>query len=237
MNYKITIRKSLILSLSLGCLFGSANARSLSDSLAIDTQENSKTVTGKTVYVEKIPASWALVRDVSGSYEEHPEVFQEMMKYVGKNFRAVGACFGIYPFDPDAVKSGNLRWQVGVRVAPGQPLGFGGAMPLRAVSAKSSKQLQRDRQKLRQPETPYKLVLLEGEETAVLDSSVENAPKDGLSMFRWLAENGYVQVGPTRMEYLSHDGPPNKIPTRIIIPVKKRESGLAVPGKISAAQP
>ncbi|HSS18880.1 MAG TPA: hypothetical protein VLL54_02290 [Pyrinomonadaceae bacterium] len=191
----------------------------------------SKTVTGKVVSVQKLPASWALVRDVQGSYEQHPDVFQEMMKYVGANFRAVGFCFGIYPNDPDDLKRGILRWQVGVRVISGKPLGFGNQMPMTALSARSARQLQREKGRLKQPAAPYRLILIESTEAAVLETSVEETPRDGLSMFRWMAENGYVQVAPTRMEYLSHEGPPNKIPTRIIVPVLKRASGLSVPGK------
>ncbi len=191
--------------------------------------DGSRTATGKSVSVQTNPASWAVVRDVQGSYEMHPQVFEEMMKYVGANFRAVGDCFGIYPMDPDAAKRGTLRWQVGVRVTPGKPLGFGNRMPMSEFSARSTRQLQRDRKRLKGPAAPYKIVLLESVEAAVVETSVADAPQDGLSMFRWMAESGYVQVGPTRMEYLSHKGPPTKIRTRIIVPVKRRASGLTLP--------
>src|ERR1700737_5316657 len=84
----------------------------------------SRTATGKVVTVRTIPASWALIRDVRGDYALHPRVFEELMQYVGANFRAVGDCFGIYPTDPDATKKENVRWQVGVRIASGTPLGY-----------------------------------------------------------------------------------------------------------------
>ncbi|HSS18879.1 MAG TPA: winged helix-turn-helix domain-containing protein [Pyrinomonadaceae bacterium] len=191
-------------------------------------QDASKTVTQKTVSVQKIPASWVLVRDVNGSYQTHPEVFQEVMKYVGSNFRAVGDAFGIYPMDPDAAKPGTLRWQVGVRIAPGKPLGYGNKLPLITSVAKSSQELDRERAHLSRPNPPYRIVLLEETEAAVVESSVEDTPKDGLSMFGWMAENGYVQVGATRMEYLTNEGS-NSISTKIIIPIRKRPSGISVP--------
>jgi hypothetical protein len=45
-------------------------------------------------------------------------------------------------------------------------------------------------------------------------------------MIPWAPQNGYVQTGPTRMEYLSHEGTPTEMRVKIIVPVKKRESGL-----------
>jgi len=47
-------------------------------------------------------------------------------------------------------------------------------------------------------------------------------------MFPWMASNGYVQVGATRMEYLSHDGDPLKIKVRIIVPTRERPSHMRV---------
>jgi hypothetical protein len=185
-----------------------------------------RTATGKEVRVQATPATWAVIRDVTGPYNKHPEVFQEMMKYVGENYRALGACFGIYPVDPDATKESTLVWQVGVRVTPGKPLGFGQSIPLdqKAISAVHLKQ---DRKRLKAPTSPYRLVVMPEATAAMIESTVAETPKDGLSMFRWMAENGYVQVAATRMEYLSHEGPPEEIRTRILVPVAKRKSGLA----------
>jgi len=78
----------------------------------------------RPVKIEKIPAAIALMRDVKGPYTQHPQILEDLMSYVGSNYRAVGHCFGIYPQDPDAVKSENLHWQVGVRVIDGEPLGY-----------------------------------------------------------------------------------------------------------------
>jgi hypothetical protein len=178
------------------------------------------------VNIENIPAAVVLVRDVTGPYSQHPVVFKEMMDYVGKNYRAVGACFGIYSNDPDAVKSGNLRWQVGVRVTQGAPLGFGNNLPISTLKSASPAQLRRAMSRLKPPEKPYHLQVLDPAEAAVVESTVARSPKDGLAMFPWMAENGYVQVAPTRMEYLSHEGPPQDIKVRIIVPVQKRASGV-----------
>lgn len=191
--------------------------------------DNSKTVTGKLVAIEKIPASWALTREVRGSYEAHPEVFQELTDYVGSNFRVVGDNFGIYPLDPDAAKQNTLHWEIGVRIIPGEPLGNGNSLPLITSLGKSPGDLDNDKKRLKRPDAPYKIVLLESVEAAVVESTVEETPKDGLSMSRWLAENGYVQVGPTRMEFQKLDGPANKVPTRILVPIQKRSSGLSLP--------
>jgi hypothetical protein len=64
----------------------------------------------------------------------------------------------------------------------------------------------------------------------VIDSSIADAPRDGLSMFQWMAQNGYAPAGPTRMEYLPPYGPHfESVRTRIIVPVVKRASGITVP--------
>ncbi len=195
-----------------------------------------RTATGKEVRVQTTPATWAVVRDVTGPYNMHPEVFQEMMKYVGENYRVLGHCFGIYPVDPDATKESALVWQVGVRVTPGKPLGFGQSIPLDQNSI-SAVHLKQDRKKLKAPASPYRLVVMPEAAAAMIESTVANTPKDGLSMFRWMAENGYVQVAATRMEYLSHESPPEEIKTRIFVPVAKRKSGLsaALPSPVVAA--
>lgn len=189
----------------------------------------SQTAMGRSVRLQKFPATWALVRDVKGSYGRHEVVFREMMQYVGENYRALGDCFGIYPMDPDAVKQGELSWQVGVRIVSGKPLGFGERVEFSDGAMRAAMNLKADRRKLKAPAAPYRIVLLEAAEAAVVESTVADSAKDGLAMFRWMAENARVQVVPTRMEYLSHEGAPNQIKTRIIVPVEKRASGLSVP--------
>ena len=180
----------------------------------------------RIVAVETVRPAIVLYRDVTGSYSQHPVVFKEMMYYVGKTYRVVGDCFGVYPRDPDAVPPAQLKWQVGVRIMPGQPLGFGNRLPLAASPDSSISELRDVLKRVKLPAPPYKLKILDGGEAAVLSSTVENAAVDGLSMFQWMADNGYVQMGPTRMEYLSHEESSMRIPVRIVLPVQKRPSGL-----------
>ncbi len=153
-----------------------------------------------------------LVREVVGDFSQHPKVFAEMMAVRDSNYVAIGNCFGIYPVDPDTVESSTaLRWSVGVR-----------------VEAKDGGQLQ-------VPRAPYKLERLPAVEAAVLETNVTDAAIDGLAMLRWLPEHGYVQSGSTRMEYLSHEGNPMLIPARIVVPIKKRKSGLLLPRVVPGA--
>jgi hypothetical protein len=178
------------------------------------------------VRVSAVPSAIVIYRDVTGPYDQHPEVFTEMMKYVGLNYRAVGACFGIYPNDPDAVRATQLHWQVGVRVEPGRPLGYGNSVPIEQYPVISKTQLEASLRTMKQPDAPYKLMILTETNAAQVESTVAAASKDGLAMFPWMAKNGYVQIGPTRMEYHSHEGSPSEIKVTIIVPVKERPSGL-----------
>jgi GyrI-like small molecule binding domain len=178
------------------------------------------------VEVSRIPSAIVIYREVTGPYSQHPVVFDQLMQYVGKNYRAVGACFGIYPKDPDAVEVSELRWEIGVRVVPGEALGYGKNLPIEELPNVSDARLRQTLRRMKQPEAPYKLKILEGTTAAVVDSTVARAPQDGLAMIPWAPQNGYVQTGPTRMEYLSHEGTPTEMRVKIIVPVKKRESGL-----------
>lgn len=147
-----------------------------------------------------------LVRDVAGDYGQHPQVFLDLMAVRDAHYVSAGDCFGIYPMDPDAVDApAALRWRAGVR-----------------VDARGGGQL-------RAPKAPYRLERLAPVEAAVIETSVKDAAIDGLAILRWLPENGYVQVGPTRMEYRTREGNPMLIPARIVVPIKKRKSGLLLP--------
>lgn len=158
------------------------------------------------VQVQVIPGGTMLVRDIVGDYSQHARVFLELMAVRDANYVAAGDCFGIYPIDPDAVESpSDLKWRVGIR-----------------VDAKGGGQL-------RAPRAPYKLERLAAVEAAVLETNLKDAAVDGLAISRWLPENGYVQTGPTRMEYHVYDGGPMLIPARIVVPIKKRRSGLSLP--------
>jgi len=50
-------------------------------------------------------------------------------------------------------------------------------------------------------------------------------------MFPWLAKNGYVEVGPTRREYLNNRKATASIPLRIVVPIEKRRSALGIKNK------
>ncbi len=167
------------------------------------------TVPDDRIHIERVSGGQALIRDVRGSYAQHPKMFAELMALREKLFAAVGACFGIYPDDPDAVENASdLHWQIGVRVAP---------------AARG--------QKLAIPPRPYRLASLADVEAAVIETNVKTAGIDGLAMFRWMAEHGYVQTAPTRIEYLSHDGDAMLLPVKIVVPVRKRPSGLTLPAR------
>ena len=167
-----------------------------------------RTAPDSRVRVDTIASGMMLVRDVQGDYRQHTVVFRELMAMRDAGYIGVGDCFGIYPMDPDAVEStAALRWRVGVR-----------------VSAKPGQRLQA-------PKPPYKLERFPATQAAVLETRVDTAATDGLALLRWMPENGYVQTGPTRMEYLSHDGNPLLIPARIIVPIRRRPSGLLLPPK------
>lgn len=76
------------------------------------------------------------------------------------------------------------------------------------------------------PASPYELKYVPARTVAVVYSTVARAGHDGLAMFPWLAKNGYVEVGPTRREYLNNRKATASIPLRIVVPIEKRRSGL-----------
>jgi hypothetical protein len=159
------------------------------------------------IHLERITGGSALMRDVTGDYAQHPKVFAELLTLRDQLFTPIGACFGIYPDDPDVVEAkSQLKWQIGVRVEPKEA----GA-------------------KLASPPAPWRLSKLPDVEAAVIETDVQTAGLDGLAMFRWMAEHGYAQIAPTRIEYLSHEGSPMLLPVKIIVPVVKRRSGLVLP--------
>jgi hypothetical protein len=178
------------------------------------------------VKTTEVPAAIIIYRTVTGPYSLHPEVFQQLMEYVGKNYAAAGACFGIYPVDPDAVESKNLKWQVGVRVVPGRPMGYGKSLPLEKMSTMSDAAILRTLRDMKRPDAPYQLRIMSATTAVVSESTVAKAGQDGLDLIPWMARNGYVQTGPTRMEYLSHEGPPSEIKVAIIVPIKQRATKL-----------
>jgi hypothetical protein len=179
-----------------------------------------------SVKIVTITGAIVIFREVTGPYSQHPLVLQQLMEYVGKSYAAVGACFGVYPLDPDAVDGKDLKWQVGVRVITGKPLGYGNSLPIEEMPVMSTAKLRRTFRVMKRPEAPYELRMMPATTAAIIESTVGNAAHDGLDMIPWMARNGYVQTAPTRMEYLSHEGPVSDMKVRIIIPVNERATGL-----------
>jgi hypothetical protein len=161
------------------------------------------------IKIEHLPALTALIRTVRGGYDQHPAVIGDLMAYAGRlysgQFEVGNSVFGVYATDPDAVVSpADLTWEIG--------------MVLTVAPASA-----------RNPDAPYELQTLPATDAAVLDSDMARTAIDGLSMSRWMLENGYVQMAPTRMAYVATDGNPDHMRTRIMIPVRKRPSGLMLP--------
>lgn len=167
-----------------------------------------------------------ICREVAGPYDLSPKYFAQLSKYADERYRAAGGLLGMYPVDPDAVSSPDqLKWFVAQQVIEGAPLGLGSsAMPQRHSPLETA----RIRKQLQSPQGPYKLSIIPEQTVAVIRSTIGRAVSDGLSMFPWMARNGYVQIAPTRMEFLATKGKVATIPVRIIVPIKKRPSHLNI---------
>jgi hypothetical protein len=168
------------------------------------------------IRVQHVAAQTVMYRTVHGDYSQHARVCAQTVSYATKkypdNYRGAGAYFGVYPVDPESLPTtASLQWEVGVTLGPSKP---GETLTVKA---------------LRQPESPYRLTVWPETDAAVLESDVRHTAFDGLSMYRWLLENGYVQTAPTRMEFLTTAQDPMDIRTRILIPVVQRRSGLKLP--------
>lgn len=189
------------------------------------------------IRIEEIPATVVMIRDFRGHYKEHVRVFTDLIEYARRYVRlprvappelgnlVAGSCVGIYPMDPDTViNPANLRFQAAIYLEKelvGNGNGNGQPRP-EAIP---------ERLPTRRPAAPYRLTRLPATKAAVLKSDVMHSEFDGMSMYRWMLENGYVQTAPTRMESLTpgHTSDPRQIPVRIVIPVTERKSGVKLP--------
>jgi hypothetical protein len=205
------------------------------------------------VKVERIPAANIIYLEVKGNYDKHQEAFPQLVDYALANYRIAGACFGIYPIDPDAVgekfakvqqtggkdqrsvqrnpsikdHESKLIWFVALRIAPGAPSlkhEKRSEDPF-AVDATES-ELKAPQNKLHRAKAPFQIKQLPEITALVMESTVKTSPVDGMAMFKWMLDNGYVQVGATRMEIGLGTERLGDTVTKIIIPVKKRMSGL-----------
>lgn len=188
------------------------------------------------ITIEKVPPQKVLYRNLQGGYDKTQEAFTDlkgvMMRQAATVKPAAGAstaqaatlaadCIGIYPFDPDAVAKSRLEWGAAVLI-PDTPAFRNFKAPANAKA-------------LSVPASEYKVQTLPAIEAAVMYSTVGRSPQDGLKFFPWLAENGYVQVGPTRMLYFADPSvdllkaTPEQVAgtkTKIIVPIKKRERDI-----------
>ncbi len=227
------------------------------------------------IRLEIIPAQHVVSRTVVAGYDKTNAVFVDLkmamlkqlnkqglfpkgdggqLKYSGTYRTATAAsssaiaaqdCTASYPVDPDtAVTSSEegvepgfppaVEWTAHIPVPPG----------FQAPSAKDSLLAVRDA-------GPYEVGDLPGTLAATMFSTVGRAPTDGLKFFVWMAENGYVQTGPTRMVYFQKGGsrvamaemlnasqPMIKLQeTKIIVPVAKRGRGIGLKPASQAAPP
>lgn len=181
---------------------------------------------GPTVVVARETPMVIICREVSGAYSLSPTYFGQLSRYADTRYRVAGGFFGIYPVDPDAVSSaGQLKWLVAQQVIGGTALGLGSSALPRRYSASEAVAVLRG---LPPARNPYKLLIIPEQTVALIRSTIGRAGMDGLSMYPWMARNGYVQVGPTRMEFLATTGSPSAIPVRIIVPIKRRPSRLKI---------
>src|SRR5687767_8379518 len=150
----------------------------------------------KSVRIEMAVRTQVISREIKGSFAQHPAVLGELRRFLSdEKVPTIGPVMGVYPMDPDVVPDGELRWQVAVPVS---------------VSVR-----------LRSPDS---LAVLAAGEVASLDSTVGDSHHDGLIMKKWVIDNGFVQVAPTRM--LFHDldnADPFAAKTTIVFPVKRRQ--------------
>jgi hypothetical protein len=148
------------------------------------------------VRVERRASFSAVVRRMKGDYSQHAAAISGLIGAARSSCGAQGTVFGIYPQDPDAVPAAGLQWQLGYRMSPG----------VRCAAEKMP--------------DGYAVEAYAGETVAVLDSTLAESKAAGLSIYRWLADSGYAQVAPTRMEYFGSGAADTRV--QILVPVRKR---------------
>jgi hypothetical protein len=229
------------------------------------------------ITLEKIPALHVVSRTVVVGFDKTNEVFVDLkmatLKQINKqglfpksdpnelkfgaNHRVAAGgsasslatsqdCVASYAVDPDSTSTSSaganeeavpgpppaVEWTAHIPVPPG----------FVAPSTKDSQLTVKDA-------GPYEVGDLPATLAATMFSTVGRAATDGLKFFVWMAENGYVQTGPTRMVYYQKGGTRvamaemlnasqpmiNLQETKIIVPVKKRDRGNALNPAAAAA--
>jgi hypothetical protein len=175
-----------------------------------------------------MPESHYMVRTIKGGYSAHPRAIVELNKlaiyHAGVRDSRSGPVTGLYNTDPALVSSVDLEWEIGFPMTEGADSSF--------VTSLDG----------------YKVKTLPAHEVLVVESSVADAPFDGMRILLWLQRNGYSYSSPVRMEFYP---PPGKAEatslneeqahaveaddpslaaeskTKIIVPVSRTTSGEA----------
>ena len=134
-------------------------------------------------------------KNMTGSYDQHAAAARQLLATAQSACSSPGVVYGEYPEDPDVVPTASLRWKLAYKLE-------GHA---RCRTSKLS---------------GLQMTSYPAEQDAVIETTLADTKKAGLSIFRWLAESGYAKVGPTRVEYFGDGEPAMKV--RIIVPVRKR---------------
>jgi hypothetical protein len=202
------------------------------------------------IHIEKVPEVTVIQRTVTGGLDKTNEAFVDLKQAMLREVKASrvkieasavasAVCYGLYPQDPDRVKAeatkggAPLQWTAALPV----PAGFKApAEPAKALSV---------------PASNYEVKTLPATLAAVMFSTVGRASVDGLKFFGWMAENGYVQVAPTRMVYYAKPGNAvgqaemlnaapaliNSEETKIIVPIAVRPRGIALKPEAATVKP
>jgi hypothetical protein len=150
------------------------------------------------IQIAKLPATSAVVRPMQGDYSQHASAVRDLLKTISMQCKSGGRVFGEYPEDPGAVGMANVHWMLGYEMS--RPPG-----PACTISISKLDSIR----------------ILPATNAAVLETTLGHSSQAGLVLLKWLPDSGYVQAGPTRMEYLDDKGTP-ETRVRIVLPIVKR---------------
>lgn len=151
--------------------------------------------------IEELQEATMVISEVEGSFQQHPEIIENLRSYLQRQGIAAKNCVGIYPEDPDAVPASELNWKVGFELT---------------------------RDDIQIDANEYKVETIPGGTALVVESSVKNSAIHGLYCKVWLLEHNYVQTQPTRMIYHFDSQNPEEQSTTIIFPIVKRTRDIPV---------
>jgi hypothetical protein len=150
------------------------------------------------VAIVAIPGGPAITRPMQGDYAQHAQAAQELRAFIGSQpCRLKGFVFGEYPDDPGKVGMANVHWTIGFQVTDRR----------KDCAIRSA--------------APYGITDVKAVTAATITTTLYGTKEAGLALLRWLPDSGYVQDGPTRIEYLDDTGAPEST-VRLVLPIKKR---------------